>query len=78
MVREASARKKQNRGSIWESARIKDMLKQPVGTPVALTRKEAIAIVRDAAGKRPDLPTGEEYVRRLSWIWSGLLKRRDG
>ena len=54
------------------------MLEQPVGAPVDLTREEAIAIAREAFGKRPDLPPGEEYVRRLRPIWKGLLKQRDG
>lgn len=43
----------------------------------AMTRQEAIALARQAFGKRPDLPPGKEYVRRLRPIWRSLLKKRN-
>ena len=64
--------------SVWELPKFKAMLEQPLGTPVELTREEAIAIAREAFGKRPDLPPGQEYVRRLRPIWRGLIKKRNG
>ena len=54
------------------------MLSQPLGAPASLTDEEADAIAREAFGKRPDLPPGEEYVRQVRKVWAGLLKKRDG
>jgi hypothetical protein len=55
--------------------RLKDLLSQPLGSPVAVTREEAIAIVNAGIGGRPDLPPGKEYVRRVKRMWRGLLPR---
>jgi len=54
---------------------IKEMLRQPLGTPVKLTREQAIKIVQAGIGGRPDLPPGDEYVRRVSRIWKGFIPR---
>jgi hypothetical protein len=54
------------------------MRKERIGAPVDLTKEEALAVAKEAFGKRPDLPPGDEYVRRLKPIWRGLLKNRDG
>jgi hypothetical protein len=54
---------------------IKEMLRQPVGTPLKLTREQALKIVHAGMGGRPDLPPGDEYVRRISRIWKGFLPR---
>jgi len=54
------------------------MLEEPLGSPVSLSREEALAIVRESFGKRPDLPPGDEYVRLIRPIWAGLLRRQDG
>jgi hypothetical protein len=48
-----------------EDPQILEILQQPVGTPVNLTREQALAIVRAGIGGRPDLPSGKEYVRRV-------------
>lgn len=64
--------------SVSRPAKMKAMLDEPVGSPVSLTRKEAIEIARAAFGKRPDLPPGKEYVKQLGPIWRGLLKTRNG
>jgi hypothetical protein len=50
-------------------AKLDKILGQPVGTPIHLTREEAIAIVEAGRGGRPDLPPGVEYVRQVSKIW---------
>jgi hypothetical protein len=79
MVREKRGRRQaspQASGSIWDTPRIKKMLAEPFGSPVELTREEAIAIARDSAGKGRDWPTGVEYVARIRPIWRGLVKRR--
>lgn len=56
MVREQRARRPQPTrkpkqptpaGSIWETPRMREILSQPVGTPIDFTRDEALAIVRD-------------------------------
>jgi hypothetical protein len=75
---EREPKRPSRKDSIWDKPRIKAMLEEPIGAPVSLTHEEALAIAREAFGKRPDLPPGEEYVRSLRPIWKGLLKRRDG
>ena len=76
MVREKRAR--HDRGRIGETQHIKSMRCEPLGSPVSVTREEAAAIVAAAFGKRPDLPAGADYVRRLRPIWKGLLKKQHG
>jgi len=76
---EREPKRPRRKGSIWDEPRIKAMLEEPLGTPVHLKREEAIAITREAFGSRPDLPPGDEYVRRLKPMWKGLIrKRRNG
>jgi hypothetical protein len=77
MVRETS-RSRAKAGSIWETPRIKKMLAEPAGTPMDLTREEALAIVRDSAGSMPYLPDGREYVRKVRGIWGGLRGNVNG
>ena len=77
MVREKKA-KRAKPGSIWASPNLRALRQNRLGAPVSLSREEADAIVREAFGKRPDLPTGAEYVRRLRPIWRGLIKKRNG
>ena len=45
--------------------KLKELLKQPIGFPVELTLDEADGIVRNAAGRRPDFPSGKEYVDKV-------------
>ena len=78
MVREKTRSSRRKTGSIWDTPKLRAMRKEPVGAPVDLTKEEALAVAKEAFGKRPDLPSGEEYVRRLKPIWRGLLKNRDG
>jgi hypothetical protein len=54
---------------------VKDILKQPLGAPVELTREQALKIVKAGIGGRPDLPPGDEYVRKVSKIWRCFLPR---
>ena len=37
-----------------------------------MSREEAIAIVQAGIGKRPDLPSGDDYVDSIRWIWKGF------
>jgi hypothetical protein len=55
-------------------AKLNAILAEPVGSPVQLTREEAIAIVQAGIGGRPDLPRGAEYVRQVSrQVWADLV-----
>jgi hypothetical protein len=46
--------------SIWDTPKFKRLLSQPIGSPIDLTKEEADEIIRLAAGRRPDLPSGSE------------------
>ncbi len=50
---------------IWGKPSIRVMLRQSVGEPIVLTKEEAREIARTAFGSNPDLPPGEEFVRRI-------------
>ena len=56
-------------------AKVQRILSEPLGTPIHLTREEAIAIVEAGRGGRPDLPPGKDYVRRVSKIWRWMIPR---
>jgi hypothetical protein len=56
-------------------AKLQKILSEPVGTPIELTREEAFAIVEAGRGGRPDLPSGREYVRKVSKIWRWMMPR---
>jgi len=65
--------------TIWDSARLQHLLAQPLGAPVDLTDEEAEEIVRLAAGRRPDLPPGRDYVRYVRALFGhSILGRRKG
>ena len=51
--------------TIWDSAKFTELLSMPIGSPVELTFEEADEIVRLAAGRRPDLPSGKEYQKEV-------------
>jgi hypothetical protein len=77
--RRPAAAKRETAGSIWDKPRIKAMLAQPVGTPVPLTKEEALAIARDSFGRgQGRFPDGIEYVNRVREIWKGLVKPANG
>ena len=57
--------------------KILEMLNEPVGAPIDLTREQAIAIVDAGIGGRPDLPSGSEYVKRIRKIWRGLASDKN-
>ena len=55
-------------------AKLHQILSEPVGTPISLTREEAIAISEAGMGGRPDLPCGRDYVRAIArQMWGDLL-----
>lgn len=53
------------KAEIWEIPEIREILAQPFGAPVKLTREQAVEIVKNSFGSRPDLPEGREYVRDI-------------
>jgi len=65
--------------TIWDSSRLRDLLAAPLGAPVELTDEEAEEIVRLAAGRRPDLTPGREYVAYVrTLLGHSILHRRKG
>ena len=81
MVREKRGSRAKT-GSIFETPRIKKMLSEPVGTPIDLTREEALAIL-DAHVAHPanyDQKAAEKTHRELTRIRresGALLVRSD-
>ena len=51
--------------SIWDSPKFTDLLLQPIGSPITLTAEEAAEIVRLAAGRRPDLQKGKDFISEI-------------
>ena len=62
--------------SIWDTQKMKMLLAEPVGTPINLTVEEATEIVRLAAGRRPDLPAGEDVVKEVRELLGHSLMER--
>jgi hypothetical protein len=49
---------------------------EPVGTPINLTREQAVAVVDALIGTGPDHPTGVEYVREVKRrVWGAGRSR---
>jgi len=64
---------------VWETLEVREMLAQPFGAPVKLTREQAVEIIRSAFGTRPDLPEGHEYVRDIrSALGESLFRKSSG
>ena len=65
--------------TIWGIPEVREMLAQPFGSPVRLTREQAIMIVGDSFGSSPDLPRGHEYLEDIRLAFGeSVLKRRKG
>jgi len=62
--------------NIWSTQKLKALLLQPLGSPIDLTIEEADAIVRLAAGSRPDLPSGKEFVEQVRELLGHSLIER--
>lgn len=66
-------------GTIWDTPRIRKMAAEPFGSPISLTPEEARELAVDAFGRgKGRYPDGVEYVKRVSYIWKGLVKPTDG
>jgi hypothetical protein len=62
--------------AIWERPHIRAMLREHVGAPIFLTREEAIEIARSSFASEPDLPSGEEYVRKVRPLLGRAILRK--
>lgn len=64
--------------TIWDSAKLIELLSMPIGSPIELTSEEADEIVRLAAGRRPDLPAGKDYEKEVrELLGHSLLDRLE-
>lgn len=61
---------------VWETPEVREMLAQPFGAPVKLTREQSIEIVKDSFGSRPDLPESREYVRDIRLAFGESILRK--
>lgn len=56
--------------------RIEQILSEPVGTPVSLSREEAAQLVKRLFGSDKSLPTGTKYVEKVRGDWTSRLAGR--
>ncbi len=64
--------------NIWQTGKMRALLAQPIGSPVELTREEALKIVQQAAGRRPDLEPGKAFVEKTRELLGHSLIERLG
>ena len=62
--------------NVWDTPKLKNLLVEPMGAPIELTKEEADEVVRLAFGRRPDLPTGKEYVEEVRELLGHSLMER--
>jgi len=62
--------------NVWGSDKLIELLEQPIGSPISLTSDEAREVIRLAAGRRPDLPSGKVYVNEVREILGHSLAER--
>lgn len=62
--------------TVWNSPKLKELLSQSLGAPIDLTKEEAEEIVRLAAGRRHDLPSGADFTRRVREQFGHSLMER--
>lgn len=62
--------------TIWDTPNLQTLLNTPLGSPIELTREEADEIVRLAFGRRPDLPSGKEFVEEIRELLGHSLIER--
>jgi hypothetical protein len=51
--------------SVWDSPKLRQLLEQPLGSPIELSPDEAREIAKLAFGRRGDLPEGRRFVREV-------------
>lgn len=62
--------------NVWDTPKLKRLVNEPLGAPISLTMEEADEIVQLAAGRRPDLPVGKEFVREVRELLGHSLMER--
>ncbi len=62
--------------NVRDRDKLMEILEQPIGSPISLTSDEAREIIRLAAGRRPDLPSGKVYVNEVREILGHSLAER--
>lgn len=62
--------------NVWDNDKLMKLLEQPIGSPISLTSDEAKEIIRLAAGRRPDLPSGKVLVNEVREILGHSLLER--
>lgn len=62
--------------TVWDTRKLKRLLEEPLGSPIELTMEEAGEIVHLAAGRRPDLPYGKEFVNEVREVLGHSLMER--
>lgn len=62
--------------NVWDSPKLQKLLAEPLGSPIDLTMEEADELVRLAAGRRPDLPAGKEFVKEVRELLGHSLIER--
>jgi hypothetical protein len=62
--------------TVWDTPKLKKLLEAPLGSPIELTMEEAAEIVRLAGGRRPDLPSGKEFVSEVREVLGHSLMER--
>jgi len=64
------------KAQVWETPEVREILAQPFGAPIKLTREQAIEIVEDSFASRPDLPESRKYVRAIRLAFGESVLRR--
>jgi hypothetical protein len=75
MVREKEKRTHRRSNSIWDTQHMKEILAQPVGTPMDLTPEEAKAVIREVLDGS-DRTNTETYRRRVREVRQ--IRRESG
>lgn len=63
---------------IWGQPEIRKMVGQPLGSPVSLTREQAVAILKAGLPKDPNLPSGEAFTQQARRKMGRSIARRRG
>ena len=62
--------------NVWDTPKLKKLLVEPMGAPIELTMEEANEVARLAFGRRPDLPSGKEFVKEVRGLLGHSLMER--
>jgi hypothetical protein len=76
---EKARRTRAKAGSIWETPHLKEILSQPVGTSMELTRDEALAIVKDMLEhpgpyRAAEARRAHAELRKIRRMWGSIAR----